>query len=157
MLPYSLKGVSCTHAHTHTHTHTHTHSHTQRNTPVFSGYINFMSALLTKIINMKEGYKPLLTLWFLSWSKNFELFEEIFAIFAFVPFLGFFHSVKEVAKPSIFCEIMCVSKRTLVILIRMLYWAAFFKAKKFCNFVFTFICMIYKWGGDFIGSNFARG
>ena len=76
MLPYSLKGVSCTHTHIHTHTHTHIHTHTHthrdthththrqtdRNTPVFSVYINFMSALLTKIINMKEGYKPLLTL-----------------------------------------------------------------------------------------------
>ena len=52
MLPYSLKGVSCTRTHTHTHTHT----------PVFSGYINSMSVLVTKIINMKENYKPLLTL-----------------------------------------------------------------------------------------------
>ena len=47
-------------AHTHTHTHTHTHAHTH--TSHFSGCINFMSVLLTKIINMKENDKP--TLWF---------------------------------------------------------------------------------------------
>ena len=61
MLPYSLKEVSSTHTHIHTHkhTHTHTHTHTQQ---FFSEYINFMSVLLTKIMNTKENYKPLLTL-----------------------------------------------------------------------------------------------
>ena len=34
---------------------------------------------------------------------------------------------------------------------------SFLRGKKFCNFVFTFICMIYKWGGDFIWGNFPRG
>ena len=34
---------------------------------------------------------------------------------------------------------------------------SFVQGKKFCNFVFSFICMIYKWGGDFIGGNFLRG
>ena len=34
---------------------------------------------------------------------------------------------------------------------------SFLQGKKFFNFVFTFICMIYKWGGDFIGGNFPRG
>ena len=48
--------------HTHTHIHTHTQTHTHTHTPVFSGYKNFMSVLLTKIMNMKENYKPLLTL-----------------------------------------------------------------------------------------------
>ena len=66
-------------------------------------------------------------------------------------FCIFFHSVKKVSKPNIFCEIICASKRTLVILIRI------FFEKKMCNFVFSFICMIYKWRGDFIGSNFPRG
>ena len=28
---------------------------------------------------------------------------------------------------------------------------SFLQGKNFCNFVFSFICMIYKWGGDFIG------
>ena len=73
---------------------------------------------------MKENYKP-------SLSKNFELFEEVFAIFAFVRFLDIFHSVKKVSKPNIYCDILFVSKRTLVILIRMLYYTAFFKAKHF--------------------------
>ena len=76
------------------------------------------------------------------------------AIFALVRFLDFFHSVK---KPSIFCEIICVSKRTLIILIRMLCCTDFLKAKKFCNFAFSFICMIYKWGGEFMGGNFYKG
>ena len=57
MLRCSLKEVSCTHTHTHTHTNTHTHGHTHTYTLVFSGYINFMSVLLTKIINMKENFK----------------------------------------------------------------------------------------------------
>ena len=121
---------------------------------------------------MKENYKPLLTLWFPSWSKNFELFEEIFEIFAFVRFMDFFHSVKKVSKQTIFCEIMCVSKRALVILIRMLYCTAFFKAK---NFVILFF-LSFVWfisgegislgpifpggnylGGKFLGDNFHRG
>ena len=76
------------------------------------------------------------------------------AIFTFVRYLEFFHSVKKVSKPSIFCEIICVSKRTLVILIRMFCCTAFFKTKDFI--IFYFICMIYKWGGDFIGGNFPR-
>ena len=70
-----------------------------------------------------------------------------------VRFLDFFHSVKKESKRSIFCEIIFVSKTTLVLLIRMLYCTA---GKKLCNFVFSFICMIYKWGGDFIGGNFPR-
>ena len=34
---------------------------------------------------------------------------------------------------------------------------SFLQGENFCNFVFSFICMIYKWGGDFIGGNFSRG
>ena len=34
---------------------------------------------------------------------------------------------------------------------------SFLLDKKFCNFVFSFICMIFKWGGDSIGGNFPRG
>ena len=34
---------------------------------------------------------------------------------------------------------------------------SFLQGKKFFNFVFTFICMIYKWGDDFIGGNFPKG
>ena len=79
------------------------------------------------------------------------------AIFAFVRSLNFFHSAKKVSKPSIFCEIICVSKKTLVILIMMLCCIAFFKARNFGNFIFSFICMIFKWGGDFMGGNFLRG
>ena len=33
---------------------------------------------------------------------------------------------------------------------------SFLQGKNFCNFVFSFICMIYKWGGDFMGGNFHR-
>ena len=72
-----------------------------------------------------------------------------FAIFAFVGFLGLFHSVKKVSQPSIFCEIICVSKRTLVIFIRMLCCTVFFKAKNFVILFFSFICMIYKSGENF--------
>ena len=78
------------------------------------------------------------------------------AIFAFGRFLDFFNYVKKVSKLRIF-RIIYVSKWTLVILIRILYCTAFFKANTFCNFVFSFICMIYKWGGDFIGGNFPMG
>ena len=34
---------------------------------------------------------------------------------------------------------------------------SFLQGKKFCNSVFSFICMIYKWGGDFIGRVFHKG
>ena len=79
------------------------------------------------------------------------------AIFTFVRFLDFFHNVKKVSlsKPSIFCEIIYVSKRTLVNKDVVLH--SFLQGNKFCNFVFYFICMIYKWGENFIGGNFPRG
>ena len=34
---------------------------------------------------------------------------------------------------------------------------SFLQGKNFCNFVFSFICMIYKWGGDFMGEIFIGG
>ena len=98
-------------------------------------------------------YLPNFIIWLPSFSSPWlvQLASKChLAIFAFVRFLDLFHSVKKVPKPSIF---ICVSKRTLVILARMLYCAAFFKAKNFVIF-FSFIFMIYKWGGDFIGGNF---
>ena len=58
-----------------------------------------------------------------------------FGDFRFRSIFGFFHFVKKVSKPSIFCEIICVSRRTMVILIRMFHFTAFFKAK---NFVILF-------------------
>ena len=69
------------------------------------------------------------------------------AIFASVRFFAFFHSVKKVCKPSIFCEILCASKRTLVILIRMLCCTAFFKAKTFAILLFlSFVWFISGMG-----------
>ena len=97
------------------------------------------------------------------------------AIFAFVRFSDFCHSVKKVSKPSIFCEIICVSKRTLVILIRILCCTAFFRAKNFIVLFFLwFVWFISEeglswWGGGgifivgnflggkFLGGNFYRG
>ena len=62
------------------------------------------------------------------------------AIFASVRFLAFFHSVKKVCKPSIFCEILCASKR-------MLCCAAFFKAKTFAILLFlSFVWFISGMG-----------
>ena len=94
-------------------------------------------------------YLPNFIIWLPSFSSPWlvQLASKChLAIFAFGRFLDFFHSVKKVSKPRIFCKIICVSERTLVILIRMLR-----------NFVFSFICMIYKWGGDFIEGNFPKG
>ena len=34
---------------------------------------------------------------------------------------------------------------------------SFLQGKKISNFVFSFIRMIYKWGGDFNGGSFPRG
>ena len=74
-------------------------------------------------------------------------------IFPFVRFLDFFHSVKKVSKPIIFCEIMCI-KEDLGYLDCI---AQLSSSQKNCIFVFSFICMIYKWGGDFIRGNFLGG
>ena len=84
-------------------------------------------------------------------------------IFAFGRFLDFFHSVTKVSKPRIFCEIICVSKRILVILIRMLYCTAFFKAKTFL-ILFFFFSFVWFVSGEgillgviFPGDNFLGG
>ena len=85
------------------------------------------------------------------------------AIFAFVRFFFFFHSVKKVSKPSIFCENICVSKRTLVILIRMLYCNTFFKAKNFV--ILFFLSFLWFLSGEKIslgviflgGGEFSQG
>ena len=110
-------------------------------------------------------YLPNFIIWLPSFSSPWlvQLASKChLAIFAFVRFLDFFHSVKKVSKPIIFCEIICVSKRTLIILIRMLYCTAFFKAK---NFVILFF-LSFAWfmsgegiqlGGIFPGGNFLGG
>ena len=86
--------------------------------------------------------------------------------FHFVGFLEFFHSVKKVSKPSISCEIIFVSKRTLIILIRMLYCAAFLAKNFVILFFLSFVCFIIGNGislgvifsvGIFTGSNFLGG
>ena len=131
-------------------------------------------------------YLPNFIIWLPSFSSPWlvQLASKChLAICAFVRFLDFFHSVKKVSKCSIFCEIICVSKRTLVILMRMLYCTAIFKAKNcvilfFISFVW-FICRDrislgvifaggqfyqgknsggqFPQGGVFIGGNFHRG
>ena len=70
-------------------------------------------------------------------------------------------------KPSIFCDIICVSKRTLVIWIRILYCTAFFKIKSFVILFFlSFLWFISGEGislglifpvGNFLGAKFLRG
>ena len=102
-------------------------------------------------------YLPNFIIWLPSFSSPWLVQLASKCHCAFVRFLDFFHTVKKVSKPSNFCEIICVSKRKLVILVKMLYYTAFFKAKHFVILFFFFICMIYKWGGDSIGSNFPRG
>ena len=115
-------------------------------------------------------YLPNFIIWLPSFSSPWlvQLASKChLAIFAFVRFLDFFHSVKKVSKPSIFCEIICVSKRTLVILIRMLYCTAFFKVK---NSIILFF-LSFAWfingegislevispGANFLGRKILRG
>ena len=107
-------------------------------------------------------YLPNFIIWLPSFSSPWlvQLASEChLAICAFVRFLDFFHFVKKVSKSSIFCEIICVSKRTLVILIRMLYCTTFFKAKNFViMFFLSFVWFIkgegIRLGVIFPGSNF---
>ena len=115
-------------------------------------------------------YLPNFIIWLPSFSSPWlaQLASKChLAIFAFVRFLDFCHSVKKVSKPSIFCEIIFVSKKTFVILIRMLYCTAFFKAKKFVILFF----LSFVWflsgegislgvifpGGNFLEEKFLRG
>ena len=113
-------------------------------------------------------YLPNFIIWLPSFSSPWlvQLASKChLAICAFVRFLDFFHSVKKVSKPSIFCEIICVSKRTLVNLIAQL-------SSKAINFVILFF-LSFVWliggeeislgvifqggiftGGSFLGGNF---
>ena len=94
-------------------------------------------------------YLPNFIIWLPSFSSPWlvQLASKChLAIFAFVRFLGFFHSVKKVSKPSIFCEIICVSKRILVILIRMLHYTAFFEAKSFV--ILFFLSFVWFTSGE---------
>ena len=75
---------------------------------------------------------------------------------AFGGFLDFFHSVEKVSKPRIFCEIICVSGRTLLILIRMLYCTAFLRGKKFVILFFLSFVWFISWEGILLGVIFAR-
>ena len=95
-------------------------------------------------------YLPNFKIWLPSFSslRLVQLARKYhLTIFAFVQFSDFFHSVKKVSKPSIFCEVICVLKRTLVILIRMLYCIAFFKAKKFVILFFLSSSIWFISGG----------
>ena len=110
-------------------------------------------------------YLPNFIIWLPSFSSPWlvQLASKCHLVIrAFVRFLDFFHSVKKVSKRSIFCEIICVSKRTLVILIRMLYCTAFFKAKSFVIFFFlSFVWFIRGEGISLVvifpGGNFLGG
>ena len=73
----------------------------------------------------------------------------------------FFHSIKKVSKPRIFCEIILCIKEDLEYFDKDVVLHSFLQDKKYCIFVFTFICMICKWGGIsleaiFSGANFWR-
>ena len=116
---------------------------------------------------------------FIIWLPSFSSLSLVqlaskchLVLFAFGQFLDFFYSVKKVSKPRIFCEIICVSERTLVIFIRMLYCTAFLKAKNFVIlFFYSFVWFLrgegvslevifpggnFLWG-KFLGGNFHRG
>ena len=110
-------------------------------------------------------YLPNFIIWLPSFSSPWlvQLASKChLAIFAFGRFLDFFHSVNKVSKPRIFCEIICVSKSTLVILIRILYCTAFFKAKTFV--ILFFLSFLWFISGEgislgviFTGENFHKG
>ena len=82
--------------------------------------------------------------------------------FRFHSIFGFFSFCKDVSKPSIFCEIICISKRTVVILISVLYYTAFFKVKNWIVlFSLSFVWFIsgerISLGVIFPGGIFTRG
>ena len=78
--------------------------------------------------------------------------------FRFWSTFGFFHSVKKVSipRPYFLSDHLCV-KEDLGYFDKDIVLHSFPQGKNFYNFVFSFICMIYKWAGDFIGGNFPRG
>ena len=102
-------------------------------------------------------YLPSFIIWLLSFTSPwFVQLASKYAWWFSVLFIFwiFFHSVKKVCRPSLFCEIICVSKRTLVILIGILYYTAFFKAK---NFVILFL-LSFVWFIDLlVGRGFHLG
>ena len=76
-------------------------------------------------------YLPNFIIWLPSFSSSWfvQLASKChLAIFAFVRFLDFFHSLKKVSKPCLFCEFMCIKEDLLV--------RIFFKTKKFVNLFF---------------------
>ena len=125
--------------------------------------LNWLFSSFTYLLNFVIWLPSFSSPWLVQLASKCHL-----AIFAFVRFLGFFHSVKKVSKPSIFCEIICVSKRILVILIRMLHCTAFFEAKSFVILFFlSFVWftsgegislrIIFPGGRVFTGDNFLGG
>ena len=110
-------------------------------------------------------YLPNFIIWLPSFSSPWlvQLTSKCHLVIrAFVWFLDFFHSVKKASKHSIFCEIICVSKSTLVTLIRMLYCTAFLMAKNsvilfFLSFVWFISGEVISSGVIFPGGNFLGG
>ena len=108
---------------------------------------------------MLRGFKttPLVLLDLYNWQVNATWPFSLLANFWI-----FIHSVKKVSKPRIFCEVICASKRTLVILIKILYCTAFFKAKIFV--ILFFLSFVWFISGEgislgviFPGANFLGG
>ena len=79
------------------------------------------------------------------------------AIFAFVRFLDFFSLCKESISVQYFLRDRLCIKVDLGYFDKDVLLHSFFQGKKFCNFVFSFICMTYMWGGYFIMRIFHRG
>ena len=110
-------------------------------------------------------YLPNFIIWLPSFSSPWlvQLASKChLAIFAFAWFLDFLHSVKKVSKPSIFCKINCVSKRTLVVLMRILCSTAFLKANIslilfFLSFVWFISGVRILLGVIFSGGEFSLG
>ena len=89
-------------------------------------------------------YLPNIIVWLPSFSSPWLAQLALkchLAILTFVGFLDFFHFVKKVSKPSILCEINYVWKKARVILIKMLFCTAFFKAK---NFLILFFLLFVR-------------
>ena len=108
-------------------------------------------------------YLPNFIIWLPSFSSPWFVrlgSKRHLVIFPFVRFLDFFHSVKKVSKPIIFREIICVSKRTLAILIVVLH--SFLQVKKivflfFLSFVWFISGEGISLGAVFLEGDFARG
>ena len=126
--------------------------------------IHKMECMLNWLVS-SFTYLPNFIIWLPSFSSPWlvQLASKChLAIFTFGWFLDFFHFVKKVSKHRIYCEFICVSERNLVILIRMLYCTAFFKAKNFV--ILFFLSFVWFISGEgislgviFPGGNFQRG